>query len=141
MHIHGQLRKCIQDHSAELHIQLHGIQWIILSGSSCLYLKREVLVRIYVIHILYYRFSQLLKALILHMDHGTDAGNTKYCLQIIYGFIIIKIRGRFHIDSSRCTGYRKLSLASLQCISDLLYQGFFKQIAVFSFYADLSVFN
>ena len=55
MHVHSHFRKSIQDRAAQLHIDLHGIKRIILSGASGRHLKTPVFDRIDPVHIVHDR--------------------------------------------------------------------------------------
>ena len=140
MYINRHLRKCIQNGSSQFHIDLHGIERIILPGTSGRNLKALMPIRINRANIVHDCFLQLLEPFILHVNHRADAGYPKNLLQMYYGFFIIEIRNRIHIDASIRPANGKFPFTSLQSVFNLLYQCILKQIPVLSFHTDLGIF-
>ena len=139
VYIYTNLRESFQNRFTQITVDVHGALGIVLSCTSCLYLESNILIRIYRIHIGNYIFTQLLKAFILYMNNGTNGRDTKYSLEIINCLIKIKICQSIDIDSALCFGYFKFTLATSQCISDLVAESVFKDISVLALHADLSV--
>ena len=141
MHIHTELRKCIQNRCSKLCIELHGIQRIIFSRPARKHLEGLMLVRIDRIHIIYNVLCKLIKALILQIHNRTDPGHAKYCFQVLYRFFIVKFRQRIHIDPALRFIYFKSTVASAKCILDLIDQCILKQITVLALNTDLGIFD
>ena len=66
MYIYLCLRKCLKDFLADCRINLHRSHRIILSRTSCIDLKCEILVRISSIYMRDHVSCQLIKSLILY---------------------------------------------------------------------------
>ena len=126
VHIHLHFRICFQNRFPHIHINGHGILGIILAGTSGCHLKGFVSIRIHICNVLNHGVTKLVEALILHIDHRADAGNTEYLLQMCYHFIKIKFRLRIHINTSLGLVNQKLALTFLQGIFYLMHQSILK---------------
>ena len=140
VHIHMHLRISLQNGASQFHIDLHGIERVILSGTSGRNLKALMPIRINRANIIHDRLLQLIEPFIFHIDHRTDPGYSEYFLQMRHSLLIVKLRDRIHIDTSVRLAHGKFTFAFLQSVLDLLHQRIFKQISVLSLHTDLSIF-
>ena len=73
MNVHRHLGIRVQKDLAKIRIDLHGLLGVILPRAARIHLKGLVLVGIHLVDIVHDALRQLLKALILGVNHGTDA--------------------------------------------------------------------
>ena len=141
MHIHAHIRERIQNLFAQGCIEFHGIHRIILSGTTCLYLKGHVLIRVDLIHIGNNLFCQFIKALVLDHDSRTDACDTKNMAECFYGLLIIIVTFGFHKHTSLLLVHMKSAIHTAQSITDLAHQCILKKMAVLALDTDLCIFD
>ena len=141
MHIHFHFRIGIQKNLPCFTIDFHGGERVVLSCSAGIDFKAFLCLRIHFPYVSDDFLSQRIKTFVFHIDYRTYAGNAEHFFQVVHNLVKIKFGKGFHIDSSLCTAYLKLPLASPDRIFYLLHQCLFKYITVFSFYADFGIFN
>ena len=141
MDIHRSLRKSVQNQPAKTCADLHGINRIGFSGSSCINLKGSGKLRIPCLHIAYNIFSHLLKALILIDHNRTDSHNTKNSLQRFYCLVKIIFLRAEHINTALLLDHTEISFHRFQSKTHLFYQSILKKIPVFAFNGDFRILN
>ena len=139
MDIHLRLRKCFQNHFSQIAVDLHGGLGISLPGTSRLYLERQVLIGVHLIHIRYDVFFEFLKPLVFHTHYRTDSYDAEHPLQVLHRVLIVVIALAVHIDSGLGLVHVKLAVHVLKGKPYLPDKRIFKQIPVLSLNSNLSV--
>ena len=140
MDVHTHPGTGIENHLPQLCIDFHGFLGVVFARAPGVYLKGLIAAGINLRHIPNDRVAQLLKALVLHIDHGADTGNAEHMLQTLHRLVKIKFSLGIHINTPLLLVNQKAALASFQGIFYLMYQRILKKIPVTSLNAYFRIF-
>ena len=113
VHIHFHIGAGIQDLSAQLRIQFHGIHGITLFRSPHIHLKGHGLITVNLLCVGYNGLRQLLVSLVLKHNSRTDAEDTEHPLQRLHSLLIIIFSPGKHIDPAPLLHHVKFSIHAL----------------------------
>ena len=139
--VHRQVRTGHEDRLADLLVDAHGIDRVLLVEPSRVYLECRGLVGILFLHKSGRRFAEFLYGLYRHLLDGADAGNAEHAAQRFSDFAVVVLGQALHEDPSVGPVNGKIPLAGLQRVLDLAHQRLLKDVAVLALDADLRVFD
>ena len=100
MHIYRKIRKCVQNPSSQLCIDLHGFHRKIFIRTAGMNLEGFCLLPIHMAHVVQNLLCQSLRSPVLRNYNRAYPDDTEHPLQGADCFLIIKCAFRLHIDTS-----------------------------------------
>ena len=111
----------VQDHTAQLAADLHGLHRIAFLISSGIHFKSQGFLSVDFFHIIRHVFGKLFKSLILQDYCGTDAVYAEDPLHGLYSLLIVKVILRIYKDTSHLFHHFERPFHIPKLVFDLLY--------------------
>ncbi len=136
-----QIREGIEDVSAQVRRQFHGILGIVLPTPPTGHLEGEVLFVIGLVDEVDDPLRKILVAIIGKQHYRADLYETEDRFHGIEGIFIVEVPFRLHVDAAVRTGDFELAIHPFQGPLHVPHQCLFKEVAVLALDADFAVFQ